>query len=354
MKLIVPGVFNLIKAAQAGTFKGGNVTGDVGLAPYHDLDSKVPADVKTKMNQLTADVAAGRTKTGFDKPSGDLPSGLILGGRAAGRTRRLADAPSPIRSRSRSWRSSPRWSWALSSSRRPAATLLLAYQGLWEGSLGRPRSISDTLVRATPYIFGGLAVALAFKGGLFNIGVEGQIAVGSLASAVRRLRASRACRFRSTCCWRVLAGALAGALWGAIPGVLKAFTGAHEVIVTIMLNYVAINMTSFLLGGPMKDPNPAIAIAQTRPDPGLGPPAAAVVRPAVPRALGLRRSRCWRPSACGGCCRRARSASRSARSAQTRYAARYAGIDSRAHDGHGHGALRRPGRSGGQHGRASG
>src|ERR1700694_2854711 len=60
--------------------------------------------------------------------------------------------------------------------------VLLAYQGLWEGSLGRPQSLSETFVWATPYIFGGLAVALAFKGGLFNIGVEGQIALGSLAS----------------------------------------------------------------------------------------------------------------------------------------------------------------------------
>src|SRR3979411_2415559 len=59
--------------------------------------------------------------------------------------------------------------------------VLLAYQGLWEGSLGRPQSISESLVWATPYIFGGLAVALAFKAGLFNIGVEGQIALGSLA-----------------------------------------------------------------------------------------------------------------------------------------------------------------------------
>src|SRR5919205_474251 len=59
---------------------------------------------------------------------------------------------------------------------------LRAYQGLWDGSLGRPQSISDTLVWATPYVFGGLAVALAFKAGLFNIGVEGQIALGSLAS----------------------------------------------------------------------------------------------------------------------------------------------------------------------------
>src|SRR5438270_13959300 len=58
-----------------------------------------------------------------------------------------------------------------------------AYQGLWEGSLGRPRSISDTLVRTTPYIFGGLAVALDFKGGLLNICVEGQITMASLATA---------------------------------------------------------------------------------------------------------------------------------------------------------------------------
>jgi general nucleoside transport system permease protein len=61
----------------------------------------------------------------------------------------------------------------------------------------------------------------------------------------------------------VVAGTLAGAFWGAIPGFLKARSGAHEVIVTIMLNYVAIQMTSFLVSGPMKDPNPLIANAQT-------------------------------------------------------------------------------------------
>src|SRR4029077_10475880 len=63
----------------------------------------------------------------------------------------------------------------------------------------------------------------------------------------------------------LLAGALAGAIWRGIPGFLKAATGAHEVIVTIMLNYVAINVASYLLGGPMKDKNPAVAIAQTAP-----------------------------------------------------------------------------------------
>ena len=139
-----------------------------------------------------------------------------------------------------------------------------AYQGLWEGSLGRPRSISDTLVRATPYVFGGLAVALAFKGGLFNIGVEGQITVGSLATAFVGYAVS-AVPFPLHLILAVAAGIPAGAAWGAIPGFLKAATGAHEVIVTIMLNYVAINVASFLLGGPMKDKNPAIAIAQTAP-----------------------------------------------------------------------------------------
>src|SRR5439155_26660509 len=75
-KLITPGVFNIIKAAQDGSFKGGNIVGDVGLAPYHDLDSKVPADVKSKMTQLIADVVAGRTKTGWSgTPTSNCPQG---------------------------------------------------------------------------------------------------------------------------------------------------------------------------------------------------------------------------------------------------------------------------------------
>src|SRR6266550_7703909 len=88
--------------------------------------------------------------------------------------------------------------------------VLKAYQGLWEGSLGRPQSISETLVWATPYIFGGLAVALAFKAGLFNIGVEGQIAVGSLA-AVYVGYAVKGVPFPFHLIGALLAGTLAGA-----------------------------------------------------------------------------------------------------------------------------------------------
>jgi basic membrane protein A len=75
MKLITPGVFNIVKAVQDGSYKGGNIVGAVGLAPYHDLDSKVPADVKTKMSQVTADVVSGKTPTGFDKPTANCPQG---------------------------------------------------------------------------------------------------------------------------------------------------------------------------------------------------------------------------------------------------------------------------------------
>ena len=142
--------------------------------------------------------------------------------------------------------------------------VLRAYQGLWEGSLGRPVSISNTLVRATPYIFAGLAVALAFKGGLFNIGVEGQITIASLATAFVGYSV-QGVPFPLHLILAILAGAAAGAVWGGIPGLLKATTGAHEVIVTIMMNYVAINLASYLLGGPLKDKNPAVAIAQTPP-----------------------------------------------------------------------------------------
>src|SRR5262249_46657210 len=101
-----------------------------------------------------------------------------------------------------------------------------------------------------------------FKAGLFNIGAEGQIALGALASVY----VGYAVTFLPGplhLLAALAAGCLGGALWGFIPGYLKARTGAHEVIVTIMLNYIAIQVTSWLLAGPMKDPSPLVAVAQT-------------------------------------------------------------------------------------------
>lgn len=142
-----------------------------------------------------------------------------------------------------------------------------AYAGLIQGSFGSARAISETTVWATPYIFAGLAVALAFKGGLFNIGAEGQLALGATVSALVGYALPEWLGFDLPAVIHlpltVAAGILAGGIWGAIPGWLKARTGAHEVINTIMMNYIALNIVSFLLNGPMKDPNPINVSART-------------------------------------------------------------------------------------------
>jgi len=142
-----------------------------------------------------------------------------------------------------------------------------AYLGLFQGAFGSVKALSETAVWATPYIFAGLAVAVAFKGGLFNIGAEGQLALGAVASAwvgyalPGMLGVDLPIYIHLPLA--VLAGMFFGMLWGAIPGALKAYTGAHEVINTIMMNYIALNLVSFLLNGPMKDKNPLNVIART-------------------------------------------------------------------------------------------
>ncbi len=149
----------------------------------------------------------------------------------------------------------------------------VAYKSLFEGAIGNPARIVaavqsgdeleirrsfnpflESLVAATPYIFGGLAVALGFRAGVFNIGVEGQIFLGAIFSAyvgyaVKGLPAIIHIPLA------LLAGALGGAIWGFIPGWLKAKTGGHEVINTIMMNYIAFRLSDWLLTGPMKRPN---------------------------------------------------------------------------------------------------
>ncbi|MCS7351743.1 ABC transporter permease [Thermoflexus sp.] len=144
---------------------------------------------------------------------------------------------------------------------------LLAYQGLWEGAFGSPKALSETLVQMTPYVFAGLGIALAFHGGLFNIGAEGQLALGAIVAAwigyaLPPLVGGTIPPFLHIPL-AILGGALAGALWAAIPGWLKARTGGHEVINTIMMNYIALLMASYLLNGPMRDPSPTNVVART-------------------------------------------------------------------------------------------
>lgn len=139
------------------------------------------------------------------------------------------------------------WDWTL---------LGATYRGLLDGAFFKQYAFANTLVAATPLIFTGLALGLGFCSGVFNIGAPGQFLIGAtcgvfvgyaihLPPVLHPLAA-------------LLAGALGGGLWGAIPGYLKARFGSHEVINTIMLNYLAFFLQDWLVKNPMKDPAPVV------------------------------------------------------------------------------------------------
>jgi len=130
-----------------------------------------------------------------------------------------------------------------------------AYLSLFEGVFGNFYNIAQTLLKMIPLIFTGLAVSIGFKSGLFNIGGEGQLYWGAFATAVVSLA------FPDANGWILIplslfAGAIAGGIWGMIPGYLKAKSGAHEVVTTIMMNYIGILTTTFLLRNYFKEPGP--------------------------------------------------------------------------------------------------
>lgn len=148
-----------------------------------------------------------------------------------------------------------------------------AYGALFYGSLGSPREIiegirvyqstgdnaaflkaiypfTESLVTSTPYIFTGLAVAIGFRCGLFNIGAEGQFYLGALGAAFVGY-SLRGLPWFIHLPLAILGGAVAGGIWGSIPGYLKAKFGAHEVVNTIMMNWIGFRLSDWLLTGPM-------------------------------------------------------------------------------------------------------
>ncbi len=138
---------------------------------------------------------------------------------------------------------------------------LVAYGALLKGAFGSKRDIAEMLINVTPLIFTGLSVAFSFKCGLFNIGAEGQFIMGQIVAAW--------IGFSLTGLPTVihmplafLSGVLAGALWAALPGYLKAKLGVHEVINTIMMNYLALYFSHYLVMGVLQEPGP---IPQTPP-----------------------------------------------------------------------------------------
>jgi len=120
-----------------------------------------------------------------------------------------------------------------------------AYRALFQGSLGSRRALSETLFAATPLILAGLAVAVGFQAGLFNIGAEGQMLMGGMVALYIGFTFDGPAVIAIPL---ALIGALVGgAIWAGIAGFLRAYTGAHEVITTIMLNFVALFLTDWLL-----------------------------------------------------------------------------------------------------------
>ncbi|HUP55327.1 MAG TPA: ABC transporter permease [Methylomirabilota bacterium] len=129
---------------------------------------------------------------------------------------------------------------------------ITAYGAVLEGALGGPKAIANTLNAATPLIFAGLSVSFGFRAGLFNIGANGQFLVGAFCAAI--VGTAVALPFPLALALAILAGGIGGAAWGFIPGALKAWRGAHEVVVTIMLNSVAYLSLNLLASSVFKDP----------------------------------------------------------------------------------------------------
>lgn len=125
------------------------------------------------------------------------------------------------------------------------------YIALFDGVFGNKYFTGETIALITPYIFSGLAVAFAFRAGLLNIGVEGQVLVGWLAAVWIGISFDLPAIIHLPLA--LIAAALAGAFWGFIPGILKARLHVHEVIVTIMLNYVALRVTNSLVRNVLSD-----------------------------------------------------------------------------------------------------
>ncbi len=130
---------------------------------------------------------------------------------------------------------------------------LTAYAALVEGAFGTPNAVAETLVKATPLLLVGLGICIAFQANVINIGGEGQMIVGAILGTLVGLT------FTDWPGWVViplamLTGFVGGALWGGIPGVLKAYFNVNEILSTVMMNAIAVQIMNYLLRGPMIDP----------------------------------------------------------------------------------------------------
>lgn len=134
---------------------------------------------------------------------------------------------------------------------------IVAYQALWDGAFGSSNAFAETLVKATPLLLVALGICISFRGDVINIGGEGQMIIGGVFATWVGLNLT------GLPGWLVvtlamLAGFLGGAIWGGVPGVLKAYFSVNEILSTVMMNAIAVQLMNFLLRGPMIDPSQAL------------------------------------------------------------------------------------------------
>jgi len=131
-----------------------------------------------------------------------------------------------------------------------------AYAALWDGAFGSTNALAETLVKATPLLLVALGICISFRGDVINIGGEGQMIIGAIAATWVGLI------FTDWPGWVIiplamLVGFLGGAVWGGIPGFLKAYFNVNEILSTVMMNAIAVQLMNFMLRGPMIDPSQA-------------------------------------------------------------------------------------------------
>jgi len=131
---------------------------------------------------------------------------------------------------------------------------LEAYQAMFSGAFTNKNGLADTLVKAIPLLLVGLGIVIAFRANVINIGAEGQLIMGALLTTYLGLQLGDRMPGYIVITICLLAGAFMGGIWGAIPGYLKARLGVNEILSTIMMNQIAIQIGFYLLRGPMIDP----------------------------------------------------------------------------------------------------
>jgi simple sugar transport system permease protein len=271
IKRVDDAVYMSIRSLVAGPSEGKAVVFDtanagIGLAPYHAAGQIIPEEVKGRIDEIVAGLRRGRLRTGVE-PRRDGAAETFWNRLRAWRWTDLAilalavftalligavviwgTRVSDLRSTGQSWAD------AIAA----ANTLVLeAYGGLFQGAIGSPEALATSLVYSLPYVCAGLAVALGFQCGLFNIGAEGQVYIGALTGTVVGFSLHGLPNYVHLPL-AIAAGILGGSVWAMIPGLLKATTGAHEVINTIMMNYIAVKTVDYLVKNPLRDPSASL------------------------------------------------------------------------------------------------